>query len=176
MLTMLLAMQAALASPRLCLPPPALSRTITPISAPPLSGKIFYYDKRWDWTRIARNHGLGIPPGRTPIATANCRSLGRTGWLTLGSSVSPVAVFVADCTAPADLALVRRRNIVAEIPWDLAATVPGMIADGWVLGTLVLQLPAPTVIGASAINGTGNLAATAASIAPIRGRTAPRPW
>ncbi len=133
MLDLVIALVLALSSPG-----PA-----TPFRDPEsMDGRIMYYSSGWDWTRIARNQGVEIPPGLTPIARPDCATLGSTGWIAL-PGLAPLRWIQVDCTASQDLALVLSRGIVAEIPYSLAQEIPGMLEDGWVMGTLTAD-PHPT--------------------------------
>ena len=116
----------------------ALVLLAAPALQPPAeTGRVVYYSDTWDWSRIAANHGLAIPDGYTPIAVPDCTQLGYRGELTLPDRRIPV--FIADCAAPEDRAAIERRNIVAEIPYDVAAAEPGMIRDGSVPGTVEVR-------------------------------------
>jgi len=134
-IVMLLAMQAALHSPRLQPPPP-----------PPeiRTGKLVYYSKAWgDWTcpplekcGIAARQGVATRPGEWCVATWYREDLDRMGTLQIGTRTFRVRV--CDYAHPVDLPRIQARGIVAEIPYPLAATVPGMIGSGWTMGTLTL--------------------------------------
>lgn len=83
------------------------------------AGTAVYYGPGHDWDRIAENQGVQVPAGYTPIAHWDCNTLGRRGLLWLGDA-EPLRIIVADCTRPEHIALVRSRDIVAEVPHEIA--------------------------------------------------------
>jgi hypothetical protein len=91
---------------------------------------------------IAARQGVAVRPGETCIATWYREDRNRTGTLAIGARTWRIRV--CDYANPADLPEIQEQGIVGEIPHPLAATVPGMIADGWTTGTLTLAPTAPT--------------------------------
>jgi hypothetical protein len=87
---------------------------------PPQNGVAVHYAASWDWDRIAARQGVTVPEGFTPVAHWDCSTLGRTALLQLGTGEHFIPCIVADCTAPAHVALVRGRKIVVEVPFDVA--------------------------------------------------------
>ena len=144
LLALILSMQAALQTPRLQPPsPPAEIRT----------GKLVHYAESWgDWTcpplekcGIAARQGVVTRPGEWCVATWYREDRNRTGTLLISGRTFRIRV--CDYAHPVDLPRIQARGIVAEIPYPLAATVPGMISSGWTTGTLTL---APTAGSGSA--------------------------
>jgi hypothetical protein len=95
-----------------------------PLSAtwygPPQEGFAVHYGESWDWARIADKHGVVIPDEHVPVAHWDCSTLGRTALLQLGTGEHFIPCVVADCTYPEHVALVQDRDIVAEVPFEVA--------------------------------------------------------
>ena len=103
-----------------------------------LTGQVVHYGPTHDMAAIAARQGVAIPPGYVGIAHWDRDKLGWTGTLTIGGAV--LHVIVVDYTHPADLDLVRRRDIVAEVDWPTACAL-GLDHVGRLPGTLILRAP-----------------------------------
>lgn len=137
------------------------------------TGRIVYYGPGWkDWTcpadqkcGIAARQGVTPAPGEWCVATWNQEELGRRGVLLIGRRAIPVRV--CDYASPTDLPMIRARGIVAEIPYPLAETVPGMLASGSAPGTLALArrpASAPTAESKSRCRSSANANAVRSSL------------
>jgi len=93
-----------------------------------LTGAIVMYAPAWgDLTPIATFHGVVVPADHYVIAHWDRDKLGWVGTLTIAGQSWPVVV--GDYTHPRDVALVRERDIIAEVPHALAAAA-GFARDG----------------------------------------------
>lgn len=129
--------------------PPTMSGRVVLHYAEIRTGKIVLYGPAWgDWTcpatekcGIAARQGVKLQPGEWCVAAWYETDLNRTGILVLSGQMIPARV--CDHADPLDLPRIQELGIAVEIPYPLAATIPGMIHDGWVTGTLILiSLPA----------------------------------
>ncbi len=103
-----------------------------------LTGQVCYYGASHDMAAIAERQGVHIPAGRVGIAHRDEAMLGWMGTLTIGGAV--LRVVVVDYTHPDDMALVVRRDIIAEVDYATAAAL-GMLEVGRLPGTLILWPP-----------------------------------
>lgn len=147
------------------------------------TGKLVYYAEDWeDWTcpadqkcGIAARQGVTLLPGETCVATWYREDRNRTGTLRIGARTIPVRV--CDYAHPKDLPRIQEQGIAGEIPYPLAATVPGMTESGWVTGTLILGPIVSTALPATTTNaGTPTAWAFSplARNAPATGRLLPQ--
>ena len=103
-----------------------------------LTGQIAYYGASHDMAAIAARQGVTIPAGYVGIAHYDRDKLGWVGTLSVGGTC--LRVVVVDYTHPDDLALVRRRDIIAEVDYA-TATALNMLTVGRLPGTLILWPP-----------------------------------
>lgn len=130
-------------------PPTTTTSASMPSWTEQRTGKIVLYGPTWgDWTcpatekcGIAARQNVRPAPGEWCVATWYRTDRNRTGTLRIGSQSWRVRV--CDYAHPEDLPRIQELQIAGEIPWPLAETVPGMVQDGWVTGTLVLAAPIP---------------------------------
>lgn len=111
---------------------------MTAILAILMSGQVAHYGPSHDMAAIAARQGVTIPPGYVGIAHYDRDKLGWMGTLAIGGAVLRVAV--VDYTHPADLDLVRHRDIIAEVDWPTACAL-GLDRVGRLPGTLILRAP-----------------------------------
>lgn len=150
MIDLLIALVLALTMPRPALlsigSPPSVN--VLPVYYNPpretRTGKLVYYAEDWEaWTCPATERcGIAARQGVTPAAGEWCvatwyrEDLNRIGTLRIGTRTWRVRV--CDYANPVDLPRILRLRIAGEIPYPLAQEIPGLVENGWTMGTLIL--------------------------------------